>query len=63
MRIPFSFSLQQRVVIHDSSRNGVVRSLCADDSGAKTARVEYVDERGRVVIEWFDEAALGPVGK
>lgn len=63
MRVPFAFSLRQAVVINETSRNGTVRSLCIDDTNSKTVRVEYVDGAGRVVIEWFDEAALGPVGK
>lgn len=63
MRVPFAFSLRQSVVINETSRNGTVRSLCIDDANNKTVRVEYVDCAGRVVIEWFDETALGPVGK
>lgn len=63
MRVNYAFALGQDVTIRATSRNGVVRSLTIDDTRKQSARVEYVDGAGRVVVEWFDESALVAVGK
>ena len=62
MRVKFAFTVGQTVTINSTRRNGTVQQLNIDLARQQNAQVKFIDEAGRVVMDWFPETALSTTG-
>lgn len=62
MRVKFEFTVGQTVTINSTRRNGTVQQLNIDLARQQNAQVKFVDDAGRVVLDWFAESVLSAAG-
>ncbi len=62
MRVKFAFTVGQTVTINSTRRNGTVQQLNIDVAREQSAQVKFIDDAGRIVLDWFPETALSTSG-